>query len=245
MGGPYYRDIRYIVLSDLEAGWHFHLPSYPLRRSMGGRMSNWPMCVDDNKAYIFNGSPQVDYFDLVAERWSSIRTRFPASLGGARGPFPMEDLQDYSMVAYDGKLYVFGGTYEKCEVGTNLLAELDLKTLQWRKLSGYPGPELTAEYNVPGPRRYATMWVDTRVIGEEKIFLLYGDADRVSAKQAGQAHGGSMCYGYDDMWSWDIRNERWRRERITGSPPSPRSEIGCTFVSSSHLASIIFVPADC
>ncbi|CAL1701225.1 unnamed protein product [Somion occarium] len=229
MGGPFFRDIRYIVLSDLEAGWHFHLPSYPIRKSMGGRMSNWSICVDDNKAYIFNGSPVVDYFDLVAEQWSSIKTKFPASLNGPHGPWPVEDLQDYSMVAYDGKLYVFGGTYERCEVGQNTLLELDLKTHGWRRLSGYPGPKLTAEYTCPGPRRYASMWVDKRVSGGEKIYLLYGDADRVSAKQGGQVYGASGCYAYDDLWSWDIRKEVWRRERIDGNPPCPRSEMGCTF----------------
>ncbi|RDB24340.1 hypothetical protein Hypma_008408 [Hypsizygus marmoreus] len=31
------------------------------------------------------------------------------------------------------------------------------------------------------------------------------------------------------MWSWDIQAEKWRRERLAGNPPCPRTEIACTY----------------
>ncbi|KAI0082393.1 hypothetical protein K474DRAFT_1655154 [Panus rudis PR-1116 ss-1] len=236
--GPFYRDIKYIILSDLEAGWHTHLPSYPIRKAMSGHMSNWSMCVWNNKAYIYNGSPVVDYFDLVGERWSSIRTTYHKDLHGPKGPFPGEDLVDYSMEIFDGKMYVFGGTYTDCEVGCNTLICLDLATHVWRRLSGYPGPKLTPEWTCPGPRRHVAMWLDKRVEGAERLYLLFGEADRRTASNAGQTYGAMFGYMYDDFWSWDIHGETWRRERLEGNPPCPRSEMGCTFNEKLGVAVI-------
>ncbi|THG96699.1 hypothetical protein EW026_g5175 [Hermanssonia centrifuga] len=34
---------------------------------------------------------------------------------------------------------------------------------------------------------------------------------------------------YDDMWSWDLKAEKWQRQRIVGNPPCPRTEGGCTY----------------
>lgn len=60
---------------------------------------------------------------------------------------------------------------------------------------------------------------------------MYGDASRMAAGQLNQIHGATTSYAYDDCWTWDIKREKWRREKLHGNIPSPRSEMGCTYVS--------------
>ncbi|KAI0063833.1 hypothetical protein BV25DRAFT_1823893 [Artomyces pyxidatus] len=131
------------------------------------------------------------------------------------------------MTIVDGKLYVFGGTHSTCYVGTNYWMVLDLMTREWRKLSGDPGP-LRADFNIPGPWRHTGLWVDKT---QDRIWLLFGEADRASAQTMKEEHGAEIGFGYDDCWSWNITSETWRRERIAGNPPSPRSEFACTYNS--------------
>ncbi|KAI0079075.1 hypothetical protein K474DRAFT_1683413 [Panus rudis PR-1116 ss-1] len=80
------------------------------------------------------------------------------------------------------------------------------------------------------------MWVDKRVGGKERIYVLYDVADRQSAKLNNQQHVASESFVYDDFWSWDIHGKTWRRERLTGNVPSPRSESAYTFNEQVGLA---------
>lgn len=199
------------------------------------------MCVHDNKAYFFNSRPTLDYFDLVKEKWCQARTRM---VDGQAWPFQAYDLMDYSACVVKDKMYVFGGTHGLCHLGTNLLLELDLKTYVWRPLSGHATQRtLKPDWNVPGPRRHGVIWADTKVEGSERIYLLFGEADRQGAKMHHEPHASSESFGYGDFWSWDINGQSWRRERMIGNPPAARSEMAYTFVSvlscyfQSHLSS--------
>ena len=186
------------------------------------------MAVHKNKAYLFTGRPQVDFFDLTNEKWGSFTTTFKRSDGLAGSdlwPFLNNKLRDYTMQMIDGKMYVFGGFNNRAALGSNLFIVLDIESRQWEKLSGTIEPK--ANSKCPVPRRCATSWVDK--VGE-RIMLMYGEADRQSAKIAGQPNGGYRSYGYDDLWSWDLRERKWQRERLVGNPPCPRSEMSHAYV---------------
>lgn len=134
-------------------------------------------------------------------------------------------LRDYAIQMMDGKLYVFGGSNDKAALGSNLFIVLDIEKRQWEKLSGTVEPK--ADNKCPGPRHCATSWVDEF---DGRMMLMYGEADRQSAKIAGQPNAGYNGYGYDDLWSWNVRDRKWRRERLVGNPPCPRSEMSHTYV---------------
>jgi len=103
--------------------------------------------------------------------------------------------------------------------------KLDLETLQWQLLSGTSQP--TADYSCPGPRRQHISWVDKK---QNRIYIMYGVADRAGAKVSKEPHGASDPYVFEEMWSWGIETNKWRRERIIGNPPSPRSEMANVYV---------------
>ncbi|CAL1705913.1 unnamed protein product [Somion occarium] len=221
--GPYYKDMHYIELSNVSTGWH-DLPSYPGDMI---RVSGWKIGVYQDKAYFFNGRPQLDYFDLVTERWGSVRTR-PAD---RQWPYPEKDFMDYAGVLVKSKFYVFGGTHGNVTTGCNLFMVLDLSDprLEWKKLTGHASQPLVPDWNCPGPRRHPTIWADERVPGSERIYLMFGEADRAGAKFRREPQGSSESYSYGDFWSWDVNQGGWRRERMVGNPPCARSEMAYTF----------------
>ncbi|KAI0041879.1 hypothetical protein FA95DRAFT_1564929 [Auriscalpium vulgare] len=221
--GPYYHDFQCIDLNELDA-WRA-LPQPP-RRPRADSIAAWQMRLDDatDRAYLFSGKRELQYFDLKEEKWGKIATKW--SGGDPKyWPYPSSELSEYSMAIVRGKLYIFGGTYYTNTIGNNLLIELDLETFLWRTLSGTTGP-LVPDVTTPGPRRHAALWVDGK---GERLWLLYGEADRAGAQDRGQPNGAKIGFGFDDCWSWDIAAESWRRERIAGNPPSPRSELACTY----------------
>lgn len=216
LSGPYYRDMWCFDLQKLD-GWR-ELPSYPIPQTTTGLFLGWSMAVHNDKAYIFNGRPQLDFFDLVNEKWGSVKTRMKA--GEGEWPYDGNQLTDYGMHSINGKLFVFGGNHERAHLGCNILMMLDLETLQWERLSGTSQP--TADYSCPGPRRHHISWVDKK---QDRVYIMYGVADRPGAKVAQEPHAASEAYAFEDMWSWSIEGKKWRRERIIGNPPSPRSEM--------------------
>jgi hypothetical protein len=170
----------------------------------------WSMAVYKDKAYLFTGCPRVDFYDLITEKWSSFTTAFKRRDGLAGydpWPYPNNKLVDYTMQMVDGKMYVFGGCNDTAALGCNLFVVLDIESRQWEKLWGTVEPQVDSD--CPGPRRYATSWVDE---AGGRIMLMYGEANRQGAKIAGQPNGGYKGYGYDDLWSWNIRERKWRRE---------------------------------
>jgi len=155
------------------------------------------MVVHNDRAYLFTGRSRIDFFDLITETWGSFATTFKRNdglYGSDPWPFPNDMLRDYAIQMVDGKLYVFGGSNDKAALGSNLFIVLDIEKRQWEKLSGTVEPK--ADNKCPGPRHCATSWVDEF---DGRIMLMYGEADRQSAKIAGQPNAGYNGYGYDDL----------------------------------------------
>ncbi|KAJ6616607.1 hypothetical protein B0H10DRAFT_2164590 [Mycena sp. CBHHK59/15] len=78
----------------------------------------------------------------------------------------------------------------------------------------------------PGPRKRTSSWVST---DKKRIFLMFGQADCEGAHFNNELHGASSAFGYEDMWSWSIEEERWRRERMSGNPPCARTQMACAY----------------
>ncbi|KAJ3000910.1 hypothetical protein NUW54_g6713 [Trametes sanguinea] len=68
-----------------------------------------------------------------------------------------------------------------------------------------------------------------------KLYIMYGMADRQAAQMFNQEFASSEGFAYDDCWSWDIKEERWQRERVSGNYPCPRAEMSVCYVRLSHL----------
>ncbi|KAJ7470995.1 hypothetical protein FB451DRAFT_1135262 [Mycena latifolia] len=218
LSGPWYRDFWRIDLTALDE-W-CQLPAYPVPKSVTGDLVGHSMVVHGDSAYLFTGRLELDVFDLRTLTWSTLPTSFDAAW-----PYPKNDIVDYAMQCVDGTIFVFGGSHALAHVGCDLLMALDLATRRWARLSGTAQPR-TASYAGPGPRRLVCSWV-----GKDRntLFVLYGDANRMSARFNGQAHGSVNSYAHEDLWSWDIRARVWERKRLLGNIPSPRSEMGCTY----------------
>ncbi|KAI9062026.1 galactose oxidase [Trametes sanguinea] len=187
---------------------------------------NCQMVVVDKKAYLFRGFSTVDFFDLESERWGSMQTRFVDASGKTEKWPYSKGLTDYVMHAIDGKIYIFGGRYKRY-IGSNLFAVLDVATRTWRHLSGTPdSAPMRPTYDEPGVRKNLASWVDEK---GEKLYIMYGMADRQAAQMFNQECASSEGFAYDDCWSWDIKEERWQRERVSGNYPCPRAEMSVCY----------------
>jgi hypothetical protein len=198
--------------------------------------TGWNMIVHNNTAILFTGRPTVDVFDLVHETWTSFKTTYSPTAADIEAgvqngwPYPRELCSDSTMQIAHDKLYVFGGEHGTTSVGCNLFMELDLATRRWRRLTGYVRAPPHADYTCPGPRKSASSWVSP---DKKRIFVIFGQADRQGASLKKELHGSTEAFGYEDMWSWSIGEERWRRERMSGNPPCARTEMACAYVCSS------------
>ncbi|KAG6907486.1 hypothetical protein DXG01_008776 [Tephrocybe rancida] len=225
--GPFYRDFWYLDLKKLDE-WK-RLPDYPISINESSVFINWSIEVYGNKALLFNGRKQMDYFDLVQERWGTITTTYTPTPEDKRAgvvqnwPWPGHRLLGAAHQVIDDKLFIFGGTHNATNIGCNLFMELDLKTNVWRRLSGYVTPPPEHDYSCPGPRTAPGSWVR-----KGRFYLLFGHCAR-DAPSLQNGHGSTESYAFEDMWSWDIKQEKWRRERFAGNPPCPRTELACTY----------------
>jgi hypothetical protein len=230
--GPFYRDLWCLDLLKFDA-WR-PLPDYPIPMSSTQLFLNCEMIVHENKAYLFTGRPQIDYFDLVTEKWGSIMTTYKRTksdeLHGItnKWPYPEKVVSHAAQQISQGKLYVFGGKHGTTNIGCNLFMELDLETKAWRRLSGHVMPPPNNDYALPGPRKAAASWITK---DKNRFYLLFGQCDRNGAYLKNEPHGDEDAYQFEDMWSWDITTEKWRRERLAGNPPCPRTEMACSYVS--------------
>ena len=221
----YLRDLWCLDLDKLEA-WE-QLPSYPIPFRTVPLICGLQMSVHANKAYLFTGRPQVDFFDLNTRQWGFIRTDFKRDdgrAGSAPWPYPNHNLSDYAMQMINGRMYVFGGSHAEASLGTNLFVVLDLATRKWTRLSGTVLP--TPDYSCPGPRKWPASWV-----AQDRIFIMYGVADRQGAQMQNQPEAADDAFGYSDFWSWSLTDQKWRREIISGNPPCPRAEMECMYHS--------------
>ncbi|KAF8804270.1 hypothetical protein BYT27DRAFT_7069042, partial [Phlegmacium glaucopus] len=227
--GPFYHDMFCLDLNTLD-GWKT-LPGYPLHPSV---FLGWHMipCPEHKKAYLFTGHPTIDFFDLNTKTWGSLLTKFirndPADrdAGVDAWPYRKGQLADSTQQIFDEKLYVFAGNHGNTFIGCNLFLVLDLRTKEWRRLSGTVMAPKDADLTIPGPRKTPNSWVDTVA---KKIYIINGECDRVGAQFTSEllVHYGAPGHPYDDFWSWDIESKKWTRERMVGNTPCPRSEAAC------------------
>lgn len=228
----YLRDLWRLDLDKLDA-WE-QLPSYPIPfKTSPSLICGMSMSVHADKAYLFMGHPKIDFFDLKTGQWGFIKTEFKRDDGRAGPgpwPYPNNSLSDYAMQMVDGRMYVFGGSHAEASLGTNLFVVLDLATRKWTRLSGTVLP--TPDYSCPGPRKWPASWVT-----DYRIYIMYGCADRQGAKMQNQPYAADDAFGYSDFWSWGIKEQKWRREIISGNPPCPRAETACTYVCTQELFS--------
>lgn len=154
------------------------------------------------KAYLFTGRPTIDFFDFKTRTWGSFLTKFtrndPADkdAGIKAWPYPGNILTDSTHQLVGNKLYVFGGTHRTTNIGCNLFMVLDLQTREWRRLSGTVLPEADTDYLSPGPRKTPSSWTDK---SGKKIYLVFGECDRMGAKMKGQLHGDDCGHPFDDF----------------------------------------------
>ncbi|KAJ7122642.1 hypothetical protein C8R43DRAFT_1148233 [Mycena crocata] len=223
--GPWYRDIWSLDLNKRDA-WR-RLPDYPVPPQISDMFLGRNMLVHNDTAILFTSRPDVDVFDLKTETWGTFRTTYvPTSEDLAAGvvngwPYPRKTLSDSTMQIVDNKLYVFGGSHGTTIMGCSLFMELDLKTCKWRRLSGTVRVTEHADYSCPGPRKSAASWVSP---DKKRFFLLFGVFDRDEAGRNNELHGEDVNWGCPDFWSWNIKDEVWRLERLSGNPPCARAE---------------------
>ncbi|OSX62307.1 hypothetical protein POSPLADRAFT_1033940 [Postia placenta MAD-698-R-SB12] len=195
------RDFWCLDLNDGD-GWR-RLPNIPPRNL---KNQGWKMGVHNKKAYLFTGSPAVDVFDLVTERWIRLLTMFVGPDDGWQPwQWSGEVLPGYAM-----------------EVGAIFSRQLDLSTGEWETLSG-SSDRAPADYDGPGPRQHVASWVNAE---KSRIYFMQGIADLL----VDSPFGTKQACSYDDLWSWDIDERKWRRERLSGNKPCARGEMSCTYV---------------
>ncbi|KAJ7036339.1 hypothetical protein C8F04DRAFT_1220966 [Mycena alexandri] len=47
-----------------------------------------------------------------------------------------------------------------------------------------------------------------------RIYLLFGHFGREAANHHNELHGAGEAFGHEDFWSWGVKEESWRRERM-------------------------------
>jgi hypothetical protein len=248
--GPYYRDLWTLDLTKLDA-WH-QLPDYPIPIAQTGIFLGLNIVVHNDTALLFTGRPAVDVFDLKTGTWSSFVTTYtPNSADIAAGvvggwPYPGNSSCDNTMQVLGDKLYVFGGGHRTTRMGCNLFMELDLSTRKWRRLSGTVRVTEHGDYSCPGPRKTPASWVSA---DKTRIYILFGIFDREMAHMNNEIHGEDVPFGCSDFWSWNIKDETWRQERLAGNPPCSRTEMAyayvCNDLSSILASSSLFRTKSC
>ncbi|KAF7341690.1 hypothetical protein MSAN_02067400 [Mycena sanguinolenta] len=223
-------------------------PNYPTPLRASGRFIGWTMIVRNDTTLLFTGRPTLDVFNLTTETWTTLNTTYSATSADVDAgivdgwPWPGKVLFNCTVVFSKtlDKLYVFGGQHGRSKMGCNLFMELDLTTRVWRRLSGFVRAPQVADYSCPSPRKNAAGWASPN---GRRIYLLFGHFDREAPSQ-GEFHSAGEAFGHEDFWSWNIEEERWRRERISGNPPCSRTEFAtrnCNARSSS-VATIRLCP---
>ncbi|KAJ6564146.1 hypothetical protein B0H19DRAFT_75821 [Mycena capillaripes] len=221
--GPHYRDFWVLDLMKLD-GWR-QLPDFPLPKMVTDNLIGYKMVPHrDGRAFVFLGMPTLPVFDMKRRKWSLMQTTFTLDAQTPDWPYPSFRLMEYAAHCVGDRLYVFGGLHHESKIGTDLLMELHIPSRKWRRLSGSAVP--VPSTSSPGPRGQCHSWLGK---DQTRIFFMFGIADRHAAMIHKQQHGGLYSYAYADLWSWDIKAEKWARERMHGNVPSSRGEMACTY----------------
>ena len=164
-------------------------------------------------------------FDLVQEQWKCVDTIWNSR---ESWPYTGKIADDYCMEVYEDKLYIFSGrdSYSYSSLGTNLHMCLDLKTLIWTKLGGTSDPRKLIK-GMPLFRQGAGSWV---IPEEKRMYVLYGYAARPKTEE----HKDRVDYQYTDLWSYHFTERSWKRERLRGNFPAPRSKMTCVYHPLLH-----------
>jgi hypothetical protein len=191
---------------------------------------------------LFTGRPTIDVFDLASETWSSAplhTTYTPTAADVEAGitdgwPWPGKVSCDATVVfsASQNTVYVFGGSDARSIMGCDLFMALDLATLRWRRLSGSVRAPRVANNSCPSPRKNAGGWTSP---DGARVYLLFGHFDREAASVYNELHGAGEAFGHEDFWSWGVKEEKWRRERIAGNPPCARTELAYVYVGFPYI----------
>lgn len=132
------------------------------------------------------------------------------------------------MQMVDEKLYIFGGCHAAAALcNKSLFVVLKIESRQQEKWSGTI--ETQTSHDFSGPRCYATSWVGK---SNGKFVLMCGEADRQSARIAGQPNSEFNGYSYDYLWSWDLCERNWRRVHLWKSSLSEVKNV-------AHLCDIL------
>lgn len=191
----------------------------------------------DGRAWMFGGDEKLWIFDLRTERWSQKKIE-PASRQQRVWPYPDKKLAEPSFEISEGMMYVFGGDSGPSHLGTNIFLSIDLRTFKWTHLSGTSAAIMTT--TEPPLRRFPTTWI---VPSQRRFYVMYGHACRADALGHNAPHGNEEDFSYDDLWSWSLDEKKWRRERVQGNLPSPRTEIAGSF--NSTIGKIIIYGGYC
>ncbi|KAJ7020192.1 hypothetical protein C8F04DRAFT_309083 [Mycena alexandri] len=228
----WFRDFWMLDLEKLDA-WR-RLPDFPLPKEIMRDLVGYKLApTPDGRAFLFTGMPAIPVFDMKRRKWDFMPTTFTPDEHAPDWPYPQLRLINYAAHVVGERLYVFGGNHRDSIVGTDLLMELHIPPRRWRRLSGSEVPHPSS--SGPGPRMQCHSWVGKDM---QRLFFMFGQADRQAAMIHKQAHGAFYSYGYGDLWSWDIKGEKWFRERLHGNVPSPRAEVACTY--NEVLDKVIF-----
>ena len=228
--GPGFADFWRVNLRTTD-GWQ-QLPMFNCKSKFKD-LTERGFAIRGHLAFFFEGSLDLQVFNLEQLRWFKISTTFqPDQL--MQSWFRDSKLGKFNIHYLNDRIYVFGGQSSQSILGCDLLLELDLVTRQWHRISGsYPSPK--ASFASPGPRVSACSWVNP---DKSKIFIMNGHADLLSAGTFGQRTP-SENHMYDDIWSWDIAERRWTKEKSYGNRPAPRSEMAAVYVCTYRNSSCI------
>ncbi|KAJ7580203.1 hypothetical protein C8J56DRAFT_1058512 [Mycena floridula] len=176
-------DLWYVDVVQRD-GWH-QLQSCAIRQAGLGKFVG----LYKNVAYVFCGSSRIIHFNLKTEEWGCLNAK-PQNF------YPFDFVIDGALVMVQQKMYIFGGVSKTMALGCDLFISLDLETLEWEKLSGKANGVQEPTWDHPGPRRNSAMWVNK---DGTQIHLLFGEADRNTAKRENEAFGALLGYAYRDL----------------------------------------------
>ncbi|THH27827.1 hypothetical protein EUX98_g6367 [Antrodiella citrinella] len=209
-----YKEQRDMWCLELATKTWKKLPDFPPIKPSAGLYTSRPMRYWQGKAYLFSGPQKIWIFDCATEKWNSKTT----TLRGA-WPYPNNDLFAFTSAILEGKLYIFGGDDSESRLGVDIFMELDLTTFRWKHINGATG--VVPNRNTPGLRVFTAL---TAVPEQRKLYLCFGDANRSQAERSGHPSGFHTDYVYNDLWSYSVDTQGWKRERLRGNFPSPRAE---------------------